>query len=56
MLVDGRLMIALWVWLEIKQEGQTAGVGPCFPLTRVPFYVGTGFLSHSLMALSQTTR
>ena len=36
---------AVWVWLKIKQEGQTAGFGPCFHLPGFPF--GTGFLSHS---------
>ena len=36
-----------WVWLKIKQEGQTAGLGPCFHLQR--FHFGTGFLSHSQM-------
>ena len=25
-----------WVWLKIKQEGQTAGVGPCFHLPGQP--------------------
>ena len=35
----------IWVWLKIKQEGQTAGVGPCFHLPG--FHFGTGFLSHS---------
>ena len=34
----------IWVWLNIQQEGQTAGVGPCFHLP--VFLVGTGFLSH----------
>ena len=34
-----------WVWLKIKQEGQTAGFGPCFHLPG--FHFGTGFLSHS---------
>ena len=33
------------VWLKIKQEGQTAGFGPCFHLPGFQF--GTGFLSHS---------
>ena len=34
------------VWLKIKQEGQTAGFGPCFLLPGQPI-LGTGFLSHS---------
>ena len=34
-----------WVWLNIEQEGQTAGFGPCFHLPG--FHFGTGFLSHS---------
>ena len=33
-----------WVWLKI-QQGQTAGVGPCFHLPG--FHCGTGFLSRS---------
>ena len=36
-----------WVWLKIKQEGQTAGFGPCFHLPG--FHFGTGFVSHSQM-------
>ena len=29
-----------WVWLNMKRsEGQTAGFGPCFPFTRVSFWV-----------------
>ena len=27
---------AEWVWLKIKQEGQTAGFGPCFHLPGQP--------------------
>ena len=34
------------MWLKIKQEGQTAGFGPCFHLPGQPI-LGTGFLSHS---------
>ena len=37
-----------WVWLKSKQEGPTAGFGPCFHLPG--FHFGTGFLSHSQMA------
>ena len=36
-----------WVWLKIKQEGQTAGFGPCFHLPG--FHFGTGLLSHRQM-------
>ena len=36
-----------WEWLKIKQEGQTAGFGPCFHLPGFQF--GIGFLSHSQM-------
>ena len=32
-----------WLWLKIKQQGQTAGVGPCFHLPG--FHFGTGLLS-----------
>ena len=40
-----------WVWLKItRSEGQTAGFGPWNPLW-VDF--GTGFLSHSQMAVGQ---
>ena len=35
----------IWVWLKMKHEGQTAGVGPCFHLPG--FLFGTGFWSHS---------
>ena len=41
--------VPFWVWLKIKQEGQTAGFGPCFHLPG--FHFGTGFLSHSLFGL-----
>ena len=34
-----------WVWLKMKQAGQTAGFGPCFHLPG--FHFGNGFLSHS---------
>ena len=27
---------AIWVWLKIKREGQTAGFGPCFHLPGQP--------------------
>ena len=38
----------LWVWLKIKQEGPTAGLGPCFQCFHLPgFHFGTGVLSHS---------
>ena len=33
------------MWLKIRQEGQTAGFGPCFHLP-IGFHFGTGFLSH----------
>ena len=26
------IYIYIWAWLKIKQEGQTAGFGPCFHL------------------------
>ena len=26
----------IWVWLKMKQEGQTAGFGPCFHLPGQP--------------------
>ena len=32
---------ATWAWLKIKQEGQTAGFGPCFHLPG--FHFGTFF-------------
>ena len=38
-----------WVWLKIKQGGQTAGFGPCFHLPG--FHFGTGFLSHGQLEL-----
>ena len=38
------------MWLKIKQEGQTAGFGPCFHLPG--FHVGTGFLSRSVSGSS----
>ena len=38
------------MWLKIKQEGQTAGFGPCFHLP-IGFHFGTGFLSHSHILL-----
>ena len=28
--------LRIWVWLKIKQEGQTAGFGPCFHLPGQP--------------------
>ena len=28
--------ISIWVWLKIKEEGQTAGFGPCFHLPGQP--------------------
>ena len=36
-----------WVWLKIKQEGQTAGFGPCFHLPGLAPFWNSGFLSHS---------
>ena len=33
-----------WVWLKIKQQGQTAGFGPCFHQGK-PFWY-SDFLSH----------
>ena len=39
------------VWLKIKQEGQTAGLGPCFHSPG--FHFGTGFLSHSHVSCSE---
>ena len=29
---QGSPFFSIWVWLKIKQEGQTAGFGPCFHL------------------------
>ena len=40
----------MWLWLKIKQEGQTAGFGPCFHLPG--FHFGTGFWSHSHVGTS----
>ena len=37
----------MWVWLNIKQEGQTAGFGPWKPLTRATHFGSSGFWSHS---------
>ena len=42
------LVFNKWGWLKTKQEGQTAGFGPCFHLPG--FHVGTGFLSHGQIA------
>ena len=39
------MVFPMWAWLKMKQEGQTAGVGPCFLLPG--FHFGAGFLSHS---------
>ena len=47
---NATLKLAIWVWLKINQEGQTAGFGPCFHLPGLDF--GAGLLSHSHLGLS----
>ena len=46
--------VTTWAWLKIKQEGQTAGFGPCFQLPGFRF--DTGFLSHSHIAIKNPRR
>ena len=40
-----RLVFILWVWLKIKQEGQTAGFGPCFFTSQTKPCWNSGFLN-----------
>ena len=44
----------MWVWLKIKQEGQTAGFGPCFHLPGQPIFGTEPSFSVSDSALQYT--
>ena len=41
------------VWLNIKQQGQTAGFGPCFHLPGLRHFGITPFLTHSQLWVSR---
>ena len=50
--LTGNFEKPMWVWLKIKQEGQTAGFGPCFRLPRQAILELLGLLSHSHVKVS----
>ena len=57
LLVRVNMIAPIWVWLKVKQEGQTAGSGPCFHLPGQPMLEFRFFcMNHSQKYIPERNR